>query len=983
MPARSSPSLHWSAAPSPVTLGLALWLALAAPGVAQTPPAGPPDTRRVDVFYTGFTGGLSSGHVDFAELRPLFRRDLHRDFEVSGFVSDNVFRRGNFLLYTNAGPLTLDDFQTFFATGPITSTKVGPCDYLATDFCYVLAPTDGWSVGWLLSSLLAEGGFSDAHRVQGRRYRLTNADGVHLELVGLGTDPPPADLWDDPTRWEMLPAGSVRLNRDEQRSMLVAIGRPFGDGLRRAKLLMAMRHETPGPSLTVDVGNLLDPGYTQLSLNQREFTLLRLHELAYDAIVPAETELSLSNAEWDRLRSLVPIVAANLKPRDPALLAPPPHLIKTLHGLKVALVGLVDDHALELHGVTGPNSAWQATDAVTAARKEIEALAPENPDVVLILTNVRDGRMDDLRQLQGVTAVLGDFRGLPGDVFKERVDVSGPRRARSLNTYMIAKASPNRVGRFTAEYEAQPGQRAEMRSLRNEAHLVTDELDEDDAWRWQLNVTLDRYQSARRGFLLPDLRDAASACPADKLLPDGGLPAFDKGLWARFVANVLRDATRSEVAITRALPISRTLIGPVSRLAIENWLDVGDHIVTTQLCGKALKKLAADDATAKLLTFSGYDPRSQKVMGFDLDDDENYRVVTTDAVAHHALYEDVFEKCPLDDRWQVAADGTAANSRSGKPLMLRELVLDALVGLKQAFGDAFTPRYMAAYGKLLEPTGARVEPRWVVDLEDGELLLNGYQNRGSAAYNQVLDPRVTTPDSLSLGGKGKANVIYDSRDWAWDNGAKAIYKRTSLNQNGTDVSQKSDDEIDLTSELRLKLLRPAWPDDWSPIPFLNAGYTTQFTPDDPGSDGVRKPRRSELNAAAGWVIQPSWGLKQFRVGAALKDDLARPGYLEPGALVAADFERKLELLPLTLKAGLDATHYFPTPTDGPDRLGWRVDLTGGLSVPLWERFTLNLNADYFAYQGKVPATSAWGSSLDFKIGLGYSLAFKPFYGVLY
>ena len=156
-----------------------------------------------------------------------------------------------------------------------------------------------------------------------------------------------------------------------------------------------------------------------------------------------------------------------------------------------------------------------------------------------------------------------------------------------------------------------------------------------------------------------------------------------------------------------------------------------------------------------------------------------------------------------------------------------------LAGMAQRYGDAFTPGFLRAYARLLQPTGLAEEPRWSVALDDGKLLLNGYKNQNNTPFAQVRNTRVTTPNSLALGGSGKLSVTYDSPSWAEENSVKATYKRTSLVKDGADVSQKSDDEIDFTGEFRFKPLPRAWLADWTPLPFVNATYTTQFQPDDP------------------------------------------------------------------------------------------------------------------------------------------------------
>jgi hypothetical protein len=71
------------------------------------------------------------------------------------------------------------------------------------------------------------------------------------------------------------------------------------------------------------------------------------------------------------------------------------------------------------------------------------------------------------------------------------------------------------------------------------------------------------------------------------------------------------------------------------------------------------------------------------------------------------------------------------------------------------------------------------------------------------------------------------------------------------------------------------------------------------------------------------------------------------------------------------------------PTDTPDRLGLAATLNAGLAIPLWDRLTLNVGADWFVFTGKVPETDRLRASADFRVGLGYSLAWKPLHNLLY
>lgn len=945
-------------------------------------PAPTPEVRRMQLLYTGMTGGLSSGQIDFAELTPLFQADLTRDFTSGGHVPDNVFRHDAFFLYTAQGPLTLEDFRAFFGAGPFELKPAGRMPLIVSDYAYVFQPGVGsgaWLLDWLSGALKASGDYPDARPGTGTRFEVTNRAGLTLSLFSLNGETPSLELLESPSRWEMLPAVSVTAQRDKQPTQLMAIGRPLGDGLRRAKLLERLR---VGPAVTVDLGNLLDPGFSALSREQREFTFLQLGHLAYDALVPAETELSLPEHDWKRLAALVPMVAANLKPNAPDTRPLAPYVIKEIDGLRVALVGVVDDRLLTLEGATGPKTAWTATDPVQAAWDAVEKAAATAPDAVVLMTNVRDDRLQQFRHISGLTAILADFQGLPGDTFTETANLSGITRLRVTTPYMITHSSRNRVGRLTADFDVPPAGRPTLSRLKNEAHLVRDDMPYDEQWRWQLNLLTDRYQSTRRNLLLPDLRDALAGYPAFKRpAQDSVLPRIEWQLWARMVANAMREATRAEVAISRVVPLKTMTVGPVNQLTMEGWLETGDRLVQTTLSGKALKAIAAKAQGTGRLAFSGYDPETQKVLGYAIADDELYRVTTTDQVSRHALFADTFANRRLDERWLRHPAGWAEPYAEGERVELREVMLAFFKGLKAAHGGAFDGGYMADFRRLLAAGDQSTAPRWTVTLDDGQLLLNSYQNQNIAPFSQVRNTRVNTPSSFALGGKGRLAVVYDSSELAWENRVKSIYRRATLAKDGVEVTQETDDEIVLTSELRLKALQiPLAGPGATLLPYVNSNYATEFSPGSLG--GKAKPRRAELNAVSGLVYNPGWGFKELRAGVVVKNDLANPGALEPGFLAQAIVEHKLsDAWPAVFRGGVDVTRYLETPHDTPDRLGLLADFTAGVTLPVWERVNFTMSVDYFLFRGKVPATDVLGTSLDFKIGLGYTMGFKPFYGV--
>lgn len=957
--------------------------------------ASPSADRSVRVVYTGFTGGLSSGRADFAELWPYFKEQpaLDRTFTAGGFVQDNAFRRGDYVAYTDHGPLTLGDFRGFFAASPLTVRTLGPGTILTTDYAHILdlgpaKPELGWPLTWLREALKRDGGFPDVRTTRTTRYQVTNARGLTLRLIDLSGAAPPAALaaFSSPVGWELLAGGAVALQTTlpthpgQPPARVLGIGRTLGDGLRRAALAARWRDDAPGGTLAVDLGNILDPGYSDLSLKQRAFTMRQLGSLGLDGLVPAETELGLDVGDWGLVQAMVPVIAANLTPADANRAPPLPALIKQVSGLRVAIIGLVDDRAAIAAGVAGPRTPWLVSDPIEAARKTIADLeAAGRPDLVVLATNLRDERLQSLRHLNGAAVVLADMVGLPGDLFSEYVSLAGEDRARVRSSYLIARSSPNRVGRLDVRFVERLDGKLALAGIRNEARLVTDALPHDHRLRGQLNELLDRYQATRRELILPDLREAEALVPGfPAALDSRGAPHVDRSLWRRLIANLARTQTGAEIAIVRVPPMHTRVVGAVSRLVVEGWLEVGDRLIQVVLPGKALKAIALAD-TKNALAFSGYDPIAFKAQGLAVGDDDLFRVTTTDVVARHALFAEAFGTREPQVRWRTDEQGRAWLDAAGDALTLRDHVVRGLNALKARHRGAFKAGYFQELAAALAPAEAAADARWSVRLEDGELLTNNVAGGGDPAFTQVRNARVTAPSSQALGGKAKVAILWDSTDLALENRVKAAYKRATLTKDGKEITQETEDEVVLTSELRMKR--------WSTLvagspltPFWSWNYTTEFKPDE--ANGLPKLRRQELAAIGGMLWAPGGGFKELRAGTAFKNDLANPGALEPGLYMSGGWEgTPFPAYPAKLRGGVEAFRYFASPTDSPDRLGLAATLTAGVMLPLWERFTLNVGGDWFVFQGKVPATEALRTSLDLKVGLGYSLVWKPLYGV--
>ena len=177
--------------------------------------------------------------------------------------------------------------------------------------------------------------------------------------------------------------------------------KPWAGGLAAAATLIeAVRRETPH-TLLVDCGDTIQgsPLASVYELDKREGrtaaqepTILAMDELGYDAMVVGNHEYNfgLEPLRAARAAARFPWLSANTETGG-ALAAFAPYLLKTVAGVKLAVIGLTTpvipqwEKPENIRGLS-----WLEPEA--AARRALAALEPQHPDVILAAVHGGLGR---------------------------------------------------------------------------------------------------------------------------------------------------------------------------------------------------------------------------------------------------------------------------------------------------------------------------------------------------------------------------------------------------------------------------------------------------------------------------------------------------------------------------------------------------------------------------------------------------------------
>lgn len=788
-----------------------LVLAAAPPAPAQTSP-GPQGPTKVSIVYTANTGGIFAAWSALSEVGPLFEPGQKSAVSAQGLEYDpGTLRHDRWYLWSDGQPLTSRSARALFESGGFHVSGSGrSVPTLVSDYNVVLQQPDGeaeWLVPWLDGKLRETGRLPDVQMTRGTLYQGRSATNDSLWVFSLDGAPPPAEALRDSNRWHWVGGIHTRVLRGTRETKMVSLARRFGGFPLQEAVRRAAQERK---ALRVDAGNLVDDLNETFAGEAITDTLAELPKMGLDALVPFKYELRLPPDMQKQLASTVPLVAANLTP--PAGIAIKPYVLREVGGVRIAIVGIADIATLTQYGLLGSRSGWKGEDPEPALKRTLKEIRLDSADAVVMVTNVGEDKLMPLREAcDGCAAVLSRFRHHSEFVFRERFEPADPARTRAPQPWIVAGAGGGSFGILDLEFRpaaAQfPGGPVKMRltAASNEGRVVTDDLVVDPEKSWRSFDLISDFVETRREAIIPDIRRLAAM---DKRFQDKeGQPlvVFDSERWSRLTAAVLRQQTGAELSVVYRLSGGSHIVGDVPLFVAEDWMPAGARVALAQLTGAEIKRLLATDSERSRFATAGFDPELGMIGGRPIVDGERYLVATFDTLAGNESHQNIFR-----DKYSTALRLKAdriLHGRSGDSVTVREAVLARLIALKSQH-RAFNDDYMNDFVALLGDDGVAYAPRWSLALKPAEGAYQQLSVSNRDAFGGVRNSRVNTPNNTSLRGRGNVGLTYQTSDVDWENKALVDYQRAEIQSSKGPVFQEGNDNIQLTSEFRLKVFKP-------------------------------------------------------------------------------------------------------------------------------------------------------------------------------
>lgn len=785
----------------------------------------------------------------------------------------------------------------------------------------------------------------------------------------------------DPNSWEILMGIDTQLSfRFSQAGVtLQMIGKPQGEELRRIGLIKSLKRENP-QALLIHSGNVL-AGLSsirsgQLSL-QRQNTLKEAASVGYTAISLGLNEFraGIEQLKEEQKTHQLQFICANLVENSTPVF-PAYRLVRQSEQL-IAFIGITSPEDLRfLKGrkiIPDTMKVLPIPTAIDQTLNDILLATGRSPDLVIVVTNSKPKELSEIKAYaKQIQLIISDM-----DAPYKKIEEQSRIKDWKFNAPIVVRSNNRAVNHLSLTFD-----KSEL-TMNNRIIPVTPDMPPDSGLLpARMKVRQEAFADAF-DMLLPDVMDIILAdqelrdtftnsavvkewlkrgrgtddLPQDKIL-FLIQPRLTKELMLTMMSNILIQTFNSELVLLPMDYVMPNLPGALPRLMVYELLQSDGYLERYYLSGKQVKSLMGKSD----IYLGGLSYWNKKIWNRVISDREQYKTIVLSDIPLKESLKGVFAKAPVKRRFKLPY------TQKEQKVYLRDLFLDYLENLKKQ------PDKQARLAKLLKPSWNAKQHTFAVQIEDLKLNTKNYNTLNNQSYDKVRVTRVNSPDNLGAGGSGGLALIYDSQDVTWTNKSTAKFDILSVDQENP---QENQDDLNFSSQLTLNFFQLNIKEATTQIlPFMEVLYDTEFTPT-VTKDGVTNPLQSELSGVWGLSLPEGNMLKRFKMGFVVKQDFNNPNRnIEVGANL--DLLHQLNVLDwLVWKNDMNIRYLVPSPNDNESDLGFITKWISTLKFSLTENLSLDLTADAFIFQGKLPSTSRPGASVLLSAGLSYDRLWKP------
>ena len=426
-------------------------------------------------------------------------------------------------------------------------------------------------------------------------------------------------------------------------------------------------------------------------------------------------------------------------------------------------------------------------------------------------------------------------------------------------------------------------------------------------------------------------------------------PPMDANAFLQYILGILRTQLRTEIAIINRdaiNPYDFPVSGPVTRELLVRLLRTDSSLVIIKIKGKAIKELLGPFSEGKnqALAIVGLEktPNGFTVNKRNIDDEMHYAVATTQYVAlggggilpvqkNIVLQNNRLHTVVMQHFLQRSSRRPNIHLHQDFPDLWKNYIWNAGSNLGMSLGHSNVAR-SGVYADKPKLTGQ--------DLTSTNMDITLFTELSN--MHQALSAR-----SRFLYGKTWTSTI------------------DAQTQERVSISKETADEIRLNMLYQLKTPKNTWWKGrwWAPVPFVDAGLTTEFTP----SLRDESLRSKVFSVLAGAGLEVWENRLFFKAGGGLRRDVGEEDTRTQQTLYAGWQLNNGDLFPLfqTPLKGESRLDFYVMDSNGNPR-AYEIQAASKLYFAINNRIFLNFTHDIYAFKR---AKERWSWAMDFLFGI--------------
>ena len=738
-------------------------------------------------------------------------------------------------------------------------------------------------------------------------------------------------------------------------------------------------------SIKADLGHR--NGYFGMDQDNRMLADIRgLSNLGYDMLLPFEFELSLGNDKITSLKEQFPDltwIATNVNSNDKGLFKSS-HIIEN-QGVKIGFLGLVNpEMAVNLPGEILKTLNFE--DVYTSAQATVDSLLDKGADVIVALSNMNPGDNANLSmRVSGIDIVLADIISNGNIALQEQKVSIESDQERGLGAPLLTTknydygAGVGIINMSVKNYTT--SDKVELASINDKTVPVNDDIKGDAQLLSETikGLTIDKMEKGT--LMIPSFVDLNVQQPKlatyDEVTKHGRI---SKGLWEKFLANLLRNSAPSEISLVRKVRSFPPLIGKLHQREVHSWLRMEDEIVIMDMKGRDIRRLMEADQRKTLISsgLSSFEAPIGTfwfVMGRFLREDVYYRVATTNIVINGEFSEHFRWAIRQKSKFTYKENGLLKSEKLGQPVKLKDFVINDLTRIR-SLGKSTTHHKNIA--ELLIPSQP-YEKLFSFVFDKPTLWGSFNKSYKGDGYESVPESRIINRNSLILGAQGGFSLSLDKAKYEWVLGTRVAYAQQSADV-GEERYQRTEtmDDININLTYRYKGTKRK-----ALHPFARLVYDSEFTSTFNRTTETDNPRQSILRTIVGFGKERALRWPVLELGLTAENDFSNNHYqygIQGRSVGRFPLDKSWNVI---YSMTNHFNYYIPTKNDTNRELSFRYNMIHELLIPLYGDISLSIAGDFFFFKGKTEINSQPGMNMLLRLGFTYNRVWKPKYQRLF